>query len=306
MTRARGQEGFTLVELLVTMMLLIIVLGATLTAFEVFGRQAAANTQRGVAQDAARNALGGLARSIRNQVTGSTAAGLEVATSTDLVFQTIDSANPPSGTNASDRMRVRYCLDASNTSNQRLYLQTQRWTTATAPTSPTGACGSTTGSPAWDTSSLVADHIVNPVQGSTPIVFTYGPSGWSTLGDIATVGVNLQVDMDPTRSPGSDAISTTIGLRNIDRPPAVTLDCLALGAGAVSCDSFGTTDPDGQTMAYAWTYGLTCSSRSTIAGQTSPQLYKSGLTAGTQYCFGLTATDPGGVSSTATKVVTAR
>lgn len=298
----RDEGGFSLVELLVTMLVFIVVLSATLTAFEAFGRSAKSNTDRGDAQDAARNTVDQIASTLRNAVGNASSPGLELAGPTDLVFQQVDAASAPPGQNASDLMRVRYCLDASDPTNEKLYRQTQHWSTAAAPALPsTSSCP---GVAPWDAGVLVLDHVVNPVP--SPTVFTYGPGGASQLSSIAQVGMTFYVDRDPAHGPPAAVLSTLVALRNVNRAPAVTLTCSALGGGAVLCDSTGTADPDGQPLTYAWQYGTSCSSLTTISGATGALLNKGSLSPGVSYCFGFTATDPGGQSASATTTVTAR
>ena len=58
----REESGFTLVELLVTCVLMLVVLGATLTALESFQSNAETNVRQNDSQDEARRATDQLAR----------------------------------------------------------------------------------------------------------------------------------------------------------------------------------------------------------------------------------------------------
>ena len=66
MRLTREESGFTLVELLTSMGIMIIVFGATLTTLQVFGATTTRNQNLLQAQDEARLALGRMARELRN------------------------------------------------------------------------------------------------------------------------------------------------------------------------------------------------------------------------------------------------
>src|SRR5947209_12211583 len=94
MTRLRGEQGFTLVELLVAATLSLIVFGATLSILDTYNRQSSANTQRNNAADLARLGIDRIVRQLRNISSPVTAPKLlERATPYDLVFQTVGAQN---------------------------------------------------------------------------------------------------------------------------------------------------------------------------------------------------------------------
>ena len=62
----RDESGFTLVELLVVCVLMLVVLGATLTTLTSFQSNAETNVRQNDSQDEARRATDLLARDLRN------------------------------------------------------------------------------------------------------------------------------------------------------------------------------------------------------------------------------------------------
>src|SRR3954453_22170333 len=169
----REESGFTLTELLAAMAIMILVLGATLSALEVFGNTSQRNRTLTEAQDKARLALSRVSRELLNATAYSTSTGAAQPSAIlradpwDLIMLTVDPTPPGAGNqNALNLMRVRYCL---STSTSTLYRQWQNWTTATPPAMVADtACPSTS----WGTNNkaVVATNIVN---GGTRRVFTY-------------------------------------------------------------------------------------------------------------------------------------
>src|SRR6476620_1431701 len=94
MSRVRGQEGFTMVEVIVAMAMMLVIFAATLTLLDTFQRDTRYDTLRNEAQDNARNALDRLAREIRNVAapTTKTAGALERAEPYSVTFETIDAS----------------------------------------------------------------------------------------------------------------------------------------------------------------------------------------------------------------------
>src|SRR5437868_12211283 len=114
MSLARSSSGFTLVETLVSMVLALIVFGATLTVLEVFQRDSRFDNMRNEAQDSARTAIDALSRELRNGAAPSstTPGALEKAGKYSIVFQTIQPGAPVASgenKNVTNAIRVRYC-----------------------------------------------------------------------------------------------------------------------------------------------------------------------------------------------------
>jgi prepilin-type N-terminal cleavage/methylation domain-containing protein len=298
-SRLRADDGFSLVELLVTTVIMGVVFSAALGVIDMFQRQAVATDTRGDAQDATRRAADEISQRLRGVVGSGSAAAVDRSATNDLVFRVVDPASPPvsGGANAARLMYVRFCVNATT---KVLYEETFHWTTATAPNAPDNAAGSPYPCPGtgWQTVNSIATGIIT-TGGS---IFTFLPSASA----VAQVNIDLTIDKDTTKQPPAVRIRTGVSLRNLNQPPTVVLNCAAVGGSQVICDAFGTADPDGGALTYAWSYGSgsSCTSLTTLA-TTQSQINQAGLSAG-PYCFRLSATDPTGMSASATQVVTAR
>ena len=143
MSRPRaGQAGFTLVEVLLAMTLMLIVFAATLTIFSSVERGHRNNQRLNDNQMQARVATDALARRLRNLASpsnGTTTADqqpLERAEPQDLVFRTVKGDGAPTDLNPQNLERYRYCLG----SDKALYEQRETWTGALPPVPPDAAC----------------------------------------------------------------------------------------------------------------------------------------------------------------------
>jgi type II secretory pathway pseudopilin PulG len=298
MTQVRSEDGFTLVELLVTMLIMMIIFGAVLGALEAFQRQSGTANRRGDNQDVARRTMDRVTEALRGVVGSGTTTAVERAATDDVVFRTVDSGSPPQsgGSNAARLMFRRFCVDGSG----NLYDQKKFWTTSAVPGVPSGLCGVATG---WDGTQKLADHITN----SGGSIFSYNPSATS----VSSIGVDLSVDLDPNQTPAATTLTSGVSLRNVSSPPTVDITCQP-GIGGAFCDTTGTADPDGGALTYVWSYGPwtnapttppTCGTMSTLP-VTQSQLTANSLTSGNSYCFTLVATDPSGMSDSDTEAVT--
>jgi type II secretory pathway component PulJ len=111
---AHEQSGISLPELLLSMILMLIVLGATLTTFTNFESDSARAAARNESQDAVRRNVGQIARELRNLASPNATVpqAVERAQPADLVFQTVDPVWPGGATqNAGNVRRMRYCLE---------------------------------------------------------------------------------------------------------------------------------------------------------------------------------------------------
>jgi prepilin-type N-terminal cleavage/methylation domain-containing protein len=298
---AREQSGFTLVELLTAMALMILVLGATLSALEVFGNTAARDQTLLQAQDSARLGLDRIARELLNATAHTSTTGASTQPSAvlradpwDLIMLTVNPASPGGGNqNALNLMRVRYCL---STSTSTLYRQWQTWTTATAPAMVTDtACPSSN----WgaNNKSVVATDIVN---GTSRRLFTYNNGDAADVGstppaleDIASVRMALWVDPNPGKAPAETQLATGVFLRNKNRRPLADCTAAPTGDRYVSLNGSRSSDPEGSLMSFGWADGTT-----PVPGA-GPLVKYQAPTTGT-HTFTVTVTDPGGLTSTAT------
>lgn len=282
MRRERRDAGFTLVELLVTMLVMLVVLGATLTSLEVFTRGQARTSGVNLAQDAAREAVDRISRELRNVAApGGAGPLLERMAATDLVVRTF----APAGGLGS---RTRYCLDARDPLRQTLWRQSQTWSTATPPPLPSSAACPDAG---WPASTPLAENLVAPA-GGVAYPFTYDGA---SAGAVTRVGVRLAVQIGPAGTPARE-LASGVTLRNQNRPPVAALSATPTGRGRVLLNGTNSADPDDQTITFAWRDGTTA------IGTTGVVDYQAPAT-GTR-TFSLTVTDPGGLTSTATTTVT--
>jgi len=251
----RDESGFTLVEVLVVIGLMLVVLGATLTTFNQFERTQRVNQLQNDSQEQTRRAVGGLARELRSLAspTYQTPQAVEKKADYDLVFLTIDRTKPAGSLNERNIKRVRYCLGESVGAKASLVTQEQTWTTATTPVTPsTASCPD----PAWpnlpngtERSRTAAEDIVNR-ESSQPI-WTYNDADPSRVTGVRTT---LLVDVNPGASPSESRLSTGIFLRNQNRYPVAVPSATDTGTGhRVLLNGSGSSDPEGKTISsYSW------------------------------------------------------
>lgn len=294
------ESGFTLVELLVAMSLSLVVLGASLDAFAGFDNRSRAANVQADAQANVRQSVNQLARELRNAVSSGTptAVPVEKATAYDVVFQTIDHTPVPAGSsNKLNLKRVRYCLDSSDTSRERIWKQTQRWTSATVPASPSTASCPGTG---WGAQVAAADRLVNLYNGQIrpAFAFSYSPTSSTDLADLAAVQTSLFVDVEPGKRSGAAELTSAVRLRNSNRRPTALFTATQQN-GHVLLNASPSIDPEGQALSYQWSID-----GAAIAGATNARLDHRGLTSGTTHSFTLQVTDLGGLSDQKTLSVT--
>jgi len=246
MRRLEQEHGFSLVELLVGAMLMIIVMSASLSVLDNLRRLGSRTDARVELQDQARDTSRELARSLRN-IAPSPAIPtvIERADAYDLVFRAVDRPDVNRGSNVRNLRRVRYCLDASDPDRARLLEQTQRWTTATPPAVPSStACPAA----AWGSSRVIADHLTNRAGGDRPL-WTFGQEA---SGEITSVKVNLFLNDNPDQADHEVALQTGVYLRNQNRAPTALFTAAAAGVRHVLLNGSTSSDPEGDPLDYYW------------------------------------------------------
>jgi type II secretory pathway pseudopilin PulG len=303
-------RGFTLVEILVGIALSVGVFTVITTVLINFQQDTQRTSMQSEAQDRARVAIDQIVRQLRNIASVRTAPTLiESAGPYDLTFQTVGTA---SGSNTAGITRVRYCLPADpspgNAANRVLTVQTEAWNTSTVPANPWGptggvypACPYTPTAPAGASFSAnrIADKVVNRYAGADRPMFTYTYATPGNIATISAVGVNLFVDIDTARPPLESQVRSSAFLRNQSQAPVAAFTATATGGGHVLLNGGGSSDADGSTVTYTWT---------NVTGGANTQIATTGFYdwrpgAGT-YSVKLTVTDPGGLASSSTQVVT--
>jgi type II secretory pathway pseudopilin PulG len=235
----RDESGLTLVELLVTCVLMTIVLGATLLALDSFQRNARVNDRQNDAQDLARQATDLLARDLRNLASPVELLPLAVdrAQPQDVIFQSEGRLKPVGSANEQNTRRMRYCLSADGV----LYRQVQTWVAATPPGVPSST---TCPSAAWATELAVAEHVVNDERQ----LFTYNATALDQITEIST---SLWVDVNPGASPSEVALQSSVFLRNQNRMPTAEFS-VALQGTQVLLNGSESKDPEEKPLTYTW------------------------------------------------------
>ena len=233
-----SDEGFTLVEVLIAAVLMIIVLGATLTALTSFQKNTATNQRQNDGQDQARSTLDLIARDLRNLASPvlERPEAIDRNLPLDLIVQS-EGRGTGGSLNARNTMRVRFCLAPDG----KLYRSIQTWTTAAIPNAPaTTDCPGT----GWTTNTVVAENVVN----DTRPIFTYNAVG---LQDITEVSTTLFVDVNPGTSPAETGLESSVYLRNQNRAPTALFSVEAVNT-SILLNASESTDPEEKAMIYSW------------------------------------------------------
>jgi type II secretory pathway pseudopilin PulG len=230
-----------LVEVLIVSILMLIVLGATLTTFNQFERKSRDNQNLNEAQDQARRALDLMARDLRNLASPTPLLPLAVDLKDpqDLIFQSEGKVKPAGSLNAQNTTRVRFCL---NGTTKILFRQIQTWTSEAVPAVPNSACGANGG---WTSTMPVAMDVVN---GDRPI-FTYNASDYDK---VTEVSAQLFVDTTPTRLPAEVDLQTTVFLRNQNRAPSAIFSATSMPGGTIFLNASESQDPEEKSLSFEW------------------------------------------------------
>lgn len=320
--RLRPEGGFTLIELMISMTVMLALLVAVLDSFDTFSANARENEQRSEAQEKARLATDQLARDLRNMASpGQSSPAIDVAEREEIVFKAVDPVGPNAGLNRANIARVRYCLGEESANGQRaLWKQWQTWTTAEPPQAPSASApcpaatvGTFTGlgsSIGYVGSVKLADSLVNR-GGGTHCAFRSSGTCFPNNGlvaesdrfSISALKVKMFVDVKPEPGPPTDlnaptyvhpnetGLETEVALRNQNRAPSAGFTATVVGTRQIILNGSQSLDPEGAPLQYAWTVSK---NGSTPTALPSAPILEYSAEAGV-YTFRLKVTDPGGL-----------
>jgi type II secretory pathway pseudopilin PulG len=253
----RQESGFTLMEALVASSLLIVVLGAALTPFDLVHRTERATVNQNESQDNARNTVATMTHALRN--TSGQNQLVNLANSYDMVVETVDPQPKPGGSqNARNLMRVRYCLDTTSSRaslvNGHIWEQSFKWTTATPPnTMPSSTCPDTS----WGTSRVLAANVTNKATWSGRLqaapLFSYYPNA-SAPDTITSIRVSVFMDKVWNEKPNETELTSGILLRNQNGSPTASFNATpgVPGSKKITLNANASTDPEGLPLTYRW------------------------------------------------------
>lgn len=251
------QEGFTLVELITAMGLMLVMLTACLSTLDQFTVTSNKNQVQNSAQDGVRTATDILARQLRNLAspTANQPQAIEKNGAYDLVFLSVNPVGPAVAPNGTNSRRIRYCLDASNPNNEVLWRQIETWNNSATPPPPPSTTSCPSSDAGWNVPKVaVASNLVNESGGQNRPVWYYNSAALSTISSIET---DLFVDASPGKKPGESRLTTGVFLRNQNRPPVASFTAQATGNGHVLLNGSASYDPEGQALTYVWYDGTT-------------------------------------------------
>ncbi len=256
MTMLRDQSGMTLIELQIVLVLMVGVLGATLTTFNQSEETRRVNQDQNESQDQNRRAIDKLARDLRNLASPSTQnpEAVERNDPDDLIFKTVAPVKADGSENDRNITRVRYCLGGSSGGKASLLRQEQTWVTPSPPPDePMGTGCPDAGWPAIPggsgNSRVVAENVVNREHGAA--VFSYDSVSTAS---VYSIGIELLVDADPTRSPSASRLASGVFLRNQNQGPQAAGTATDTGTGhRLLLNGSASVDPEGGAIAsYEW------------------------------------------------------
>jgi type II secretory pathway pseudopilin PulG len=290
MRRLGHQGGWTLIELLIGSTIMLLVLGASLSAFEVFLGTNRRNSAQNDAQQYARMSTDQLSRQLRNLAgpTDGVPQGFDRIGAYDIVFLTVNPTGPVQGQNVSNVQRVRYCLDSATPA--KLWTQTQSWTTASPPAVPSTASCPDSG---WGNQTVAANFVTNRINGQDRPVFAFNSSDPAKVNEVRT---DLYIDPDTTHSPPETYLQSGVFLRNQNQAPTASLQATGGNKGHVILNASASSDPEGQTLTYAWDDGGTKLT-------SSAAVWDYQTTSG-PHTIRVTVSDPSGLTATASQQVT--
>jgi prepilin-type N-terminal cleavage/methylation domain-containing protein len=289
MRRLRDQRGLTLVEMLVTMLIATIVLGATVDSWARFLHKSSTNSKLQDQQDNARTAIDRLAKQLRNLANPTTASQSTIDTAEDfrLIFQTTDPG----------KKWVMYCLDRTNVASEILWYQVAARSSAVTTAMRSGCPSAATTDPGGTTNYWlptvkrrlaisVTNAAVSSTRPSASPLFNYtsvdpNTGASSTLTPplnstetplITNLSATLFVDNDVTKAPPETEIVSGVLLRNQNQAPTARFDASQAGGRKYTFNASSSSDPEQRTLDYDWYETCTTATGTTCTSSTPASL----------------------------------
>jgi prepilin-type N-terminal cleavage/methylation domain-containing protein len=244
--RLRDERGLTLTEMLMSMTLMAIVLGATLTTLDSSGQTRTLNDQRNDAVERARTATDTIVRQLRNLASPTTGQNaIDRAQDLDFAFRTSDPT----------KKLVRYCLSDSSSAPNVIYRMIQS-TTATVAASAYSSCRTTTSG--WTAITQVAGDVVNQRSPNNRPIFSYNGDTANTP-TITNVRIQLVVDVNSFAArPTQTRLASGAALRNQNQAPTANFTYTHVpGSRRFVLNGTSSSDPEDRTLIYTWYAGQT-------------------------------------------------
>jgi prepilin-type N-terminal cleavage/methylation domain-containing protein len=243
--RLRAEDGMSLPELLVAMILMVIVMTATLTTLDSSGKTRTLNDQRNDAVERVRVSADQIVRQLRNLASPSntTPNAIDRAQGLDLAFRTFDPT----------KKLIRYCV-SDDPSNPNIIYQMIQSSSATVAATAYSSCGTSTAG--WSIIRVVATNVVN--QRSGVPVFTYN-GDTSNTPTITNIRIQLVVDVNSAlKAPDPTRISSGAALRNQNQRPTATFTYThTVNSRKFVLNGTSSSDPEDRTLIYTWYAGQT-------------------------------------------------
>ena len=260
-TRVRHQQsGWTLIELLIAMTLMLIVLGATLNSFDGFITRQAKATRLQDQQENARVAMDRMIQQLRNLANPVVASQNTIDTAEDykVIFQTTDP----------QKQWVMYCVD---TTTRTLWYQVSA-VLATNPavnTEMRTACPSLKQSTSvaapnyWATTLRITPSVNNgtsrPAFAYTTVDSSSGvasllatPVSTANKPKVNAVSSDLWIDTNPADKPPETEIRSGVYLRNQNQAPTARFGVTQGTGKKYTFTASASSDPEQRTLQYNW------------------------------------------------------
>lgn len=255
-TRAPGGErGFVLTEVLLVMVIGTLLLGATLLTFQRFVTNSNQNDVRNDTIEIARTGLDLQAKQLRNLAQRTTDPVIVTPVGADeLIFQTSDPT----------RTWVRYCMDSSDPTNGRVFQQNKALPVGSTSSPVTADMRSGCPGSGWTTTRLVAENVVNRIDGLDRPMFAYQCAGGGSAclapansDQIIGIGSTLYIDTKPANGPGAERVTSGVYLRNQNQAPVARFTATSVSGASrtLLLNASGSSDYEQRTLSYFWFEG---------------------------------------------------